>query len=333
MAEDLSAAINALNNQIASVGGMALAAQANKHQQKRAIEYNWEMAKWQNATNIENWKMQNEYNSPSAQMQRLKEAGLNPNLVYDKGATTTASSLPAAPSVGQYPRINYSQYAQMMNNQILDNAMKVAGIEKTAQETSNLSTYQRNLQLDGEMKELNIIAQNYANAKSKEEANVWRDILNARLRVYNSTEKLNYKHGEKVDSDIRYTNNILTPLGLSNIRNIDARSALNEAELLLMPVKRQMMESQIALELAKVGVAYKEAALLSNQIIKTANDTVLQKQEWTRRDLENSITQLLKDKGIDLRNRGIVGIAHSIGYVLGGYLDKAKEWYNNNFNK
>lgn len=32
--------------------------------------------------NVEFWKMQNKYNLPSAQMQRLKDAGLNPNLIY-----------------------------------------------------------------------------------------------------------------------------------------------------------------------------------------------------------------------------------------------------------
>jgi len=45
--------------------------------------------------NIQNWKMQNEYNSPAQQMQRLKEAGLNPNLVYGKGAVGNSASQPA----------------------------------------------------------------------------------------------------------------------------------------------------------------------------------------------------------------------------------------------
>jgi hypothetical protein len=331
MPDDYSAAISGLANNIANIAGVALSASSNKHQQKRAIEHNWEMAKWQNATNIENWNMQNEYNSPVAQMQRLKEAGLNPNLVYDKGATTTASSLPSAPSPGQYPRIDYSQYAQMLNNQILDNAMKVAGIEKTAQETSNLSTYQRNLRLDGDMKELNIIAQNYANAKSGEEAKIWRDILNAKLRVLDSTDALNIRRNEKLATDIDYTNHALIPLANSNINNLDARKRLTEAELLLMPVKANMLQSQITMNLANAGVAYKKAELAAREIVKVANDTVLQKQEWKRRDQENTIRQILLDTGIDLNNRGTIGAAHSIGYVLGGWVNSAKEWYNETF--
>jgi hypothetical protein len=36
------------------------------------------------------WARQNEYNSPEQQMNRLRQAGLNPNLVYGKGADNTA---------------------------------------------------------------------------------------------------------------------------------------------------------------------------------------------------------------------------------------------------
>lgn len=42
-----------------------------------------------NRQNVEFWNMQNKYNTPKAQMERLKEAGLNPNLIYGSGQTNT----------------------------------------------------------------------------------------------------------------------------------------------------------------------------------------------------------------------------------------------------
>lgn len=42
--------------------------------------------KIQRSDNLKDWHMQNEYNSPTQQMARLKAAGLNPHLVYGSGA-------------------------------------------------------------------------------------------------------------------------------------------------------------------------------------------------------------------------------------------------------
>lgn len=49
---------------------------------------------------MQKWLMdqQNEYNKPVNQMKRLAEAGLNPNLVYEKGGTTVAAASGSAPS-------------------------------------------------------------------------------------------------------------------------------------------------------------------------------------------------------------------------------------------
>ena len=64
-----------------------------------------QMAKYNNEYNYWLWKQQMEYNSPSNQVQRLKEAGLNPNFNSIDG-TGNASSIPSSsgsisPSVGR----------------------------------------------------------------------------------------------------------------------------------------------------------------------------------------------------------------------------------------
>lgn len=46
------------------------------------------------ADNIEFWNMQNAYNSPSSQMARFKDAGLNPNLIYGQGSNGNSNSIP-----------------------------------------------------------------------------------------------------------------------------------------------------------------------------------------------------------------------------------------------
>lgn len=59
---------------------------------KRAEKFNREMYARQRADALSDWNMQNAYNDPAAQMARLKNAGLNPNLVYGNGATTEAGA-------------------------------------------------------------------------------------------------------------------------------------------------------------------------------------------------------------------------------------------------
>lgn len=55
---------------------------------------NKRLAAIQNQYNIDMWKMQADYNSPQAQMQRFKEAGLNPNLIYGQGSNGNMTSAP-----------------------------------------------------------------------------------------------------------------------------------------------------------------------------------------------------------------------------------------------
>lgn len=53
---------------------------------------------------VEFWNMQNAYNDPQRQMERFKNAGLNPNLIYGNGTSTTAGP-PSVPSV-EAPQVN-----------------------------------------------------------------------------------------------------------------------------------------------------------------------------------------------------------------------------------
>lgn len=51
---------------------------------------------------LQDWNTQNAYNSPAAQMQRLKDAGLNPHLVYGNGADATSAAMPRNSDTGTW---------------------------------------------------------------------------------------------------------------------------------------------------------------------------------------------------------------------------------------
>lgn len=67
-----------------------LAAQKEENQASR--EYNLNLAKQQNQWSIEQWNRENAYNTPSAQMERAKAAGLNADMLYGNGTLQNAAA-------------------------------------------------------------------------------------------------------------------------------------------------------------------------------------------------------------------------------------------------
>ena len=63
--------------------GINAFAQSNLN--KKTMKWNEQQMQTQRQWALQDWQMQNEYNSPTAQMKRLQEAGLNPNLIYGRG--------------------------------------------------------------------------------------------------------------------------------------------------------------------------------------------------------------------------------------------------------
>lgn len=81
---------NAANGFLNAAGSVYSTIQGRKNT-KDTIAANKELAEYAYARDLEMWERQNAYNSPQAQMERLKAAGLNPNLVYGTGAVANNS--------------------------------------------------------------------------------------------------------------------------------------------------------------------------------------------------------------------------------------------------
>lgn len=100
----------------------------------------------------EMWNKNNQYNSPSAQMARFREAGLNPHLIYGQGTNGNSSSPASAPDqkVPDYSGIakgagdavqayNATKLQQTQINQMEKN-IELADTEKELKQAQTLST-------------------------------------------------------------------------------------------------------------------------------------------------------------------------------------------------
>lgn len=98
MADEIKPKGNMIGQAIGGLAGLASnligGFISNRSQDKTARE-NKELAEYSYSKDLEMWNRTNEYNLPSSQMARLREAGLNPNLVYGSGAAKTeAATMP-----------------------------------------------------------------------------------------------------------------------------------------------------------------------------------------------------------------------------------------------
>lgn len=131
MALPLAAAI-AL--QAAQIGGDFAAQGAQNRTNRKMAEYEY-------SKNLEMWNRANEYNTPEKQMLRLRQAGLNPNMVYGQGTVTgnVSGQLPRyqaptaqfkMPAMSMPDEISKFQNVQMNQVQIDNMRMQTALMEQ-----------------------------------------------------------------------------------------------------------------------------------------------------------------------------------------------------------
>lgn len=132
-----------------SAAGTGASLFANAKLNRKTMRWNERMYEQQRRDALADWEMQNAYNSPAAQMQRLREAGLNPHLVYGNGAdaqggivrsTDVKSWNPQAPDFSQVGSIAGQYFdiqarAQTVNNLKAQNTILEEQAKKLEAET------------------------------------------------------------------------------------------------------------------------------------------------------------------------------------------------------
>lgn len=96
-----------------------------------------------NQYDLAKWQLENAYNSPSAQMQRLKDAGLNPNLMYGNGSTASTGNADPIGSSHIQGGLGATQALQMVTG--------MSQFGKTMTEVSNIEANTRKTLAETEM--------------------------------------------------------------------------------------------------------------------------------------------------------------------------------------
>lgn len=85
--------VGGLAGAVASVVNTAIESRTAKQNTDKTNAANRALAEYQYSKDLEMWNRGNAYNAPQAQMERLKNAGLNPNMVYGNGSPQGATAM------------------------------------------------------------------------------------------------------------------------------------------------------------------------------------------------------------------------------------------------
>ena len=250
--------------------------QANQMINQANIDYSREA--WANevAYNWEMWNRTNEYNDPSAQMQRLKNAGLNPYTMMDGGDAGTASA-------GSSPSHNQPQQLPMQAGKV---DPYYVPLSNTAQDVQNVIAavgQMADVQLKRQQEiGMGIQNQYLAQKQAAEIARILADTGNIKLR--NQAQRMaNHITGENMNAQIEAAKR-QPDLMDAQIRQLQSQVAFNDAnkELSLMRAKQMPYDLWLKAQdvLSQVDLRDKQGRLVSAQEAESRTRAALNKLEY-----------------------------------------------------
>ena len=257
---------------------------------KKQFEYQRQLNQEAFQHDVDMWNRQNEYNTPSAQMERLQAAGLNPNLVYGNGgATNTASGAPSM-NAGHAPDVaNARQAAASMANQGFQTALNLQLQQAQTRnidadttlknQTSELTGVERQIKLfDKELKAKTLPHEmQYKVEKWKQDLLLGRN----QIKIGEQQITLNQKEMEKLDAETGYI--------MANTKLSKAQAEQVSINLLYLP---QMLESQIKANNANAYNAIQSGNLsvakAETERTQQAINRIVKELKMTQRDIANA---------------------------------------------
>lgn len=258
-----------LGSAVGAVGSYFTNKQRMNFEQEEAEKqrtWNEQMMDKENAWSLDMWNRTNEYNSPAAQLQRMKEAGLNP-LYYGLDGSS-ANGMQSAQALGydrasapnlENPLANVSSTYMQGKALQKDIEMKNAQIDKIKADTASVG-------LDNEWKdktmEARVKAEDLKNELTKEQK---AKITDERKQIAENIKKT------IAETDNEYAKGFL----------IAAQTRVSNAQAdeiaALMPYRQMLMEAQTEAQKASATASYLNAAINQKLLDEGQVDAIIDK--------------------------------------------------------
>lgn len=272
---------------------------------EQADRWNKSIASWQNDMALQNWALENAYNSPEQQMQRYLAAGLNPNLVYGAGASSGNAGNIGTPTLGgstnaaDLSRAATSRYsAETARYNMKVNAANTA----LSMLSGSANLLEKLLTIKGE-----INAQNAGNESKVSSANFLNDYYR-NLTTLNGAEKkaeasLSSFYRDKAESDLRtgiarYQTDTQPPFDWNNawLNGVKLRKPIYE---ILLDNSLTKTQNDLSLQGLQIGLQSVLKTVAENPIFGSAAKARMQMkllgQQLTNMGLDELVKERIKE--------------------------------------
>ena len=293
------AAISAIGNFFGNRSNRKASAEAFERESKFAREERLAQQQW-----IEQmYEKNNSYNSPAAQMQRMKEAGLNPDLMYSRGDVGSATA-PEAPQQAMTPRFNviptntYGQTAQIA----ADAGLKAAQARLADSQSKKTDT------------EENLLTADYLLRKARTESDI--ELNNSTIYVNHELGQLNHAEAEVAAKKLEEIDVAMSE-ARERINTMKAQQSEVDEKIVQMKFDRYLRSQEFELLCKKTYQDMKESNsrinlnaaevqdMMATQLARVMNlnaSTYMQKKQGMLAS-EQTMTELYKQTGIDISNQ------------------------------
>lgn len=239
-----------------------------REENEKARAFNRVMAEQANQWSIDQWNRENQYNSPAAMRQRLRDAGVNADLFYGGNALNTASSSPSVTPVAPATPTDVSAIGQKatigdITNNVVNQSLAAAQIRKLEAEKGKTRQETENLKVEGKILSADALTRAAQNEQALE---IGRSVI----YVNHSIGDLNHKEAElasariteaAANTDLLYKKAEETK---ANIRNINANTAATRFGMMMRTKEfRQRVaefQEQVRVNDSSIRLNYEQAA-------------------------------------------------------------------------
>jgi hypothetical protein len=230
----------------------------NRASQRRAFGYN-----------VRSWRMMNKYNHPKAQVERLRSAGLNPDLMYGGAGSPGGASG------------NTQQFAKYQAPQFQMHPIDIADIKLKTKQGKYLETQGSTQETQAALNKAKVLTELVTRGKLQAET---------KARIVDTIEKMTLLPGQKTIQELSIRQN-RKQLGIMDASRESIYQKINESKQMVKESAVRIDKMLQDIELSKVSVQEAKSRIANNA------------QDWQLKSIEQGIKQWelmqKRDYGVD----------------------------------